>query len=79
MVLSLVFKGNGMICLLIGGGEVAWRKLELLLAAGCAVTVIAPKIHDCIRSKIGAQKIRWIERGFSGGDCRGYHLVIAAT
>jgi uroporphyrin-III C-methyltransferase/precorrin-2 dehydrogenase/sirohydrochlorin ferrochelatase len=79
MVLPLVFKGKGMSCLLIGGGEVAWHKLELLLAAGCAVTVIAPQIHDCIRSEIGVQGMRWIERGFHGGDCRGYHLVIAAT
>ena len=66
-------------CLLIGGGEVAWHKLELLLAEGCAVTVLAPQIHECIRSQVGKQKIRWIERGFCSGDCRGYHLVIAAT
>jgi uroporphyrin-III C-methyltransferase / precorrin-2 dehydrogenase / sirohydrochlorin ferrochelatase len=79
MFLPLVFKGAGMRCLIIGGGDVAWRKVELLLTAGCAVTVIAPCIHDGIRSVVDTQSARWVEREFQSGDCRGYQLVIAAT
>ena len=79
MFLPLVFKGAGMRCLIIGGGDVAWRKVELLLSAGCAVTVIAPCIHYGIRSAVDAQSVRWVEREFQSGDCRGYQLVIAAT
>jgi uroporphyrin-III C-methyltransferase / precorrin-2 dehydrogenase / sirohydrochlorin ferrochelatase len=79
MFLPLVFKGAGMSCLVIGGGDVAWRKVELLLAAGCAVTVIAPRIHDGIRSSVESQGVRWVAREFQNGDCRGYHLVVAAT
>jgi uroporphyrin-III C-methyltransferase / precorrin-2 dehydrogenase / sirohydrochlorin ferrochelatase len=55
------------------------RKLELLIAAGCAVTVISPSIHDGVRSAIDAKSVRWINREFRSGDCIGYQLVIAAT
>jgi uroporphyrin-III C-methyltransferase / precorrin-2 dehydrogenase / sirohydrochlorin ferrochelatase len=79
MFLPLIFKGAGMRCLIIGGGDVAWRKVELLLTAGCAVTVIAPHIHNSIRSAVDTQSVRWVAREFQSGDCRGYQLVVAAT
>jgi uroporphyrin-III C-methyltransferase / precorrin-2 dehydrogenase / sirohydrochlorin ferrochelatase len=79
MYLPLVFKGDGLRCLIIGGGEVALRKLELMLEAGCEVTVLAPHIHDEVQSAIAARGVRRIAREFCGGDCRGYQLVIAAT
>jgi siroheme synthase-like protein len=79
MFLPLGFKSNGMRCLIIGGGEVAWRKLELLAAGDCAVTVIAPQIHEGIRCKADLKLVCWVEREFCSGDCRGSQLVIAAT
>jgi uroporphyrin-III C-methyltransferase/precorrin-2 dehydrogenase/sirohydrochlorin ferrochelatase len=79
MYLPLVFKGAGMHCLIVGGGEVALRKVELLSAADCAVTVVAPHIHDGIQSAIETKGVRWIAREFRSGDCSGYQLVIAAT
>jgi len=79
MYLSLAFKGDGLRCLIVGGGEVALRKLELLLETGCAVTVISPRIDDGIRSAVAAKGVQWIAREFCAGDCRGYQLVIAAT
>jgi uroporphyrin-III C-methyltransferase / precorrin-2 dehydrogenase / sirohydrochlorin ferrochelatase len=79
MYLPLVFKGNGLRCLIVGGGEVALRKLELLLDTGCDVTVLAPRIHNSIQSAIAEQGVCWIPREFRSGDCRGYQLVIAAT
>ena len=79
MYLSLAFKGDGLRCLIIGGGEVALRKMELLLDAGCEATVIAPRIHDGIQSAIAARGVYWMPREFRRGDCRGYQLVIAAT
>jgi uroporphyrin-III C-methyltransferase/precorrin-2 dehydrogenase/sirohydrochlorin ferrochelatase len=79
MFLPLMFKSDGVRCLIIGGGDVALRKVELLLAAGCMVTVLAPRIHDDIQSAIKTQGVRWIAREFRSGDCSGYQLVIAAT
>ena len=79
MYLPLMFKSDGMRCLIIGGGEVAWRKLELLLKMKCNVTIISPRIGEGIRSAIDDQKARWIARNYQEGDCHGYQLVIAAT
>jgi uroporphyrin-III C-methyltransferase / precorrin-2 dehydrogenase / sirohydrochlorin ferrochelatase len=79
MFLPLIFKGTGMRCLIIGGGDIAWHKVELLLTAGCAVTVIAPHIQNNIRSAVDTQCVSWVARKFQSGDCRGYQLVVAAT
>jgi len=79
MYLPLAFKGAGMRCLIIGGGEVALRKLLFLTGAGCRVTVIAPRIHSEIRSAVTGLGMEWMAREFAPGDCRGYQLVIAAT
>jgi siroheme synthase-like protein len=79
MYLPLAFKGTGMRCLIIGGGDVACRKLEFLSAADCEVTLVAPRVNNEIQSAIATKCVRWIAREYAPGDCRGYQLVIAAT
>jgi uroporphyrin-III C-methyltransferase/precorrin-2 dehydrogenase/sirohydrochlorin ferrochelatase len=79
MYLPLLFRSSGMRCLIVGGGEVAWHKVEILSAADCAITVIAPQVHGGIQSEIKNGRVNWIERKFRDGDCIGYRLVVAAT
>ena len=79
MFLPLVFKTSGLRCLIVGGGEVGCRKVEMLSDLGCAVTVIAPRIHDGIRNRVESRTAQWIEREYQSGDCRGFQLVVAAT
>jgi uroporphyrin-III C-methyltransferase / precorrin-2 dehydrogenase / sirohydrochlorin ferrochelatase len=79
MFLPLYFETDGLTCLIIGGGRVAARKVEMLLAASCALTVIAPQIDDRIRTYVDRCLLTWHAREYSGGDCRGFRLVIAAT
>jgi precorrin-2 dehydrogenase/sirohydrochlorin ferrochelatase len=62
-------------CVVVGGGEVAARKVEGLVAAGADVVVIAPRIDERIR-RSGAQ-LR--ERVYQPGDLDGAWLGIAAT
>jgi precorrin-2 dehydrogenase/sirohydrochlorin ferrochelatase len=70
---NLVVQGRR--CVVVGGGEVAARKVAGLVAAGADVTVIAPKIDDRIRHS-GAGLL---ERDYRQGDLDGAWLAIAAT
>ncbi|MEO7205764.1 MAG: siroheme synthase CysG [Steroidobacteraceae bacterium] len=65
--------------LIVGGGEVALRKLALLMRSGAKVTVIAPKILPEINERAAAGKIRAVVREFVPGDLDGARLVIVAT
>jgi precorrin-2 dehydrogenase len=67
------------LCLIIGGGEVAARKIEPLLACGAKVRVISPTVGDGIRNLAENGKIEWRRRGFRTGDLQGAFLVFAAT
>lgn len=64
-------------CLVVGGGSIAKRKIELLLRSHANVTVIAPKIQDEIKALIPAPIC--IYREFSSTDLDNIVLVIAAT
>src|SRR5690606_9845607 len=70
---------DGRRCLLVGGGEVAARKLRLLLKARAVVTVVAPRVGDEIAGLAERGEVRWIRRGFAPEDVSGQAVVLAAT
>ena len=61
--------------LLVGGGELALRKLRLLRKAGAEVTVVAPRILPEIEASAAALR----RRGFVDGDVNGQTIIFAAT
>ncbi len=65
--------------LVVGGGEVACRKIELLLQAGARITVVAPDLHDRLRVLQAQGGIRWIDGCFAPAMLDGQCFVIAAT
>ncbi len=67
---------DGRPCLVVGGGDVATRKVEGLIASGAHVHVIAPRVGEAIRS---LPDVTWEERPYRSSDVAGYRLVIAAT
>jgi precorrin-2 dehydrogenase / sirohydrochlorin ferrochelatase len=74
---NLVLTGRP--CLVVGGGRVALRKVEGLLACGAAVTVVAPIVDPGIRGLKGDVTVH--ERSYEPGEAAsgGYRLVITAT
>ncbi|VFM94969.1 MAG: uroporphyrin-III C-methyltransferase / precorrin-2 dehydrogenase / sirohydrochlorin ferrochelatase [Candidatus Kentron sp. G] len=66
-------------CLVVGGGEVAARKVALLLQAGALVTVAAPGLGATLTRMREQGRIEHRARAFSPGDLDGRYLVIAAT
>ena len=63
----------------VGGGEVAARKVETLLDCGAEVTVISPDLHPALRSLLDAGRLRHIGRDYRTGDLEGYTLAIVGT
>ena len=63
----------------IGGGTVAARKVEGLLAAGIQVKVISPVLVPDLQSAVDAGEITYIKRVYQQGDLEGAYLAIAAT
>lgn len=82
-------------CLIVGGGNVAYRKVIVMLDFGAKVTVVAEDICDELRKltiddiaskdKSGSytankeNRITFIKRRFERKDCDGMEMVIAAT
>jgi precorrin-2 dehydrogenase / sirohydrochlorin ferrochelatase len=62
-----------------GGGIIAERKVDALLACGASVRVIAPDATDRLTTLAGSGTIELWLRAYRPGDCRGAFVVIAAT
>ncbi|MEM7358603.1 MAG: siroheme synthase CysG [Pseudomonadota bacterium] len=65
-------------CLMVGGGEVALRKIRLMSSAGAKITVVAPQISESLQAEFGDQ-LHIIERPFKDEDIGDYRLITAAT
>jgi len=82
---GLVVKGRR--CLVVGGGRVAARKIDALLACGAAVTVVAPEVHEALEAlgrsgaiaAIDEAPLRVEVRPYRAGEAAEYSLVVAAT
>lgn len=66
-------------CAVVGGGEVASRKISLLLDAGALVTVYSPALGDTIRRWAEEGKIRHVPGDFRPEMLEDCVLAIAAT
>jgi siroheme synthase-like protein len=63
-------------CLVVGGGPVASRRAERLVASGGRVTVVAPRTVGTIDDNRAIEVVR---RPYRRGEAAQYHLVITAT
>jgi uroporphyrin-III C-methyltransferase/precorrin-2 dehydrogenase/sirohydrochlorin ferrochelatase len=70
---------RGRRCAVIGGGEVAARKVSLLLEAGGAVAVYSPKLCAALAELRDAGRLQHVAERFSEGMLDGCAIAIAAT
>jgi uroporphyrin-III C-methyltransferase / precorrin-2 dehydrogenase / sirohydrochlorin ferrochelatase len=73
------FDLNGQKVLVVGGGEVALRKVCLLERAGALITLVAPQIAPELEDRAAAGKLKLEIREFIPADLDGARLVIVAT
>ncbi len=70
---------RGRRCVVVGGGSVGARKASALLAAGAAVTVVAPQVCPALRALAKDGSVTHIAEPFTPAHLEEAFLVIAAT
>ncbi|HEX9819974.1 MAG TPA: bifunctional precorrin-2 dehydrogenase/sirohydrochlorin ferrochelatase [Methylomirabilota bacterium] len=66
-------------CVVVGGGAVAERRIEGLLAAGAVVTVVSPTLTPVLAEMAAGGRIRHRARPYRCGDLDGAALALTAT
>lgn len=70
---------HGRRVVVVGGGNVARRRVPKLLAAGARVELISPEVAPELRSLADAGALVWQAREFTASDLDGAWYVLAAT
>ena len=77
--LPIFFNIKNRHCVVIGGGDVAMRKVSMLLKASAAITLYSPEICHELQDLVDAQKITFVQTNFAPNQLQGACMVIAAT
>ncbi len=67
------------ICLVIGGGKVAERKVRMLLECGARVRVVARDLTEWLKEQVKSGSVEFVGEDFAPVQIEGTRLVIAAT
>jgi hydroxymethylbilane synthase len=78
-MLAISLRPDGRRAVIVGGGNVAARKAESLVAAGFPVFVVAERIGDRLRTFLAKHSASYAERCYDRGDLSAAALVVAAT
>jgi uroporphyrin-III C-methyltransferase/precorrin-2 dehydrogenase/sirohydrochlorin ferrochelatase len=63
----------------VGGGQVAHRRVAGLLEARAVVTVVAPEVTPALEALVAPGSMTWIPRRYQAGDLDGAWYAVAAT
>jgi siroheme synthase-like protein len=77
--LALYVELEGALCVCVGGGNVAARRVASLLHAQVRVRVIAPHILPQIAALANEPALELVPRAYQDGDVQGARLVVVAT
>ncbi|WP_298978215.1 siroheme synthase CysG [uncultured Psychrobacter sp.] len=75
----LFFKLDNRKVLIVGGGDVALRKADLLSRAGAAITIVAPSICDELHALLSNEKHTLIYENYNKKYMQGARVIIAGT
>ncbi|MFJ2019896.1 uroporphyrinogen-III C-methyltransferase [Streptomyces nodosus] len=63
----------------LGGGQVAQRRLPALIAAGADVLLVSPEATPSVEALADAGRITWLKRPYEPGDLEGAWYALIAT
>lgn len=75
----LLYDIEGKCALVVGGGEVAQRKVETLLEFGARVYLVTKDLREGLKALIESDSVGYLGSRFEEGHLDGMSLVIAAT
>jgi uroporphyrin-III C-methyltransferase/precorrin-2 dehydrogenase/sirohydrochlorin ferrochelatase len=70
---------RGRSCLVVGGGDIALRKVRLLTSAGAKITIVAPEFSHALTGFSGENGHQLVARPFRPSDVLGHWLAVSAT
>jgi siroheme synthase-like protein len=70
---------KGRRCVVVGGGQVALRKVEALLEHGASVELVSPHPSPELNKLAEGGELKLLRRGYQAGDLEGALIAIAAT
>ncbi|CAC9555841.1 Precorrin-2 oxidase (EC 1.3.1.76) @ Sirohydrochlorin ferrochelatase activity of CysG (EC 4.99.1.4) / Uroporphyrinogen-III methyltransferase (EC 2.1.1.107) [uncultured Gammaproteobacteria bacterium] len=66
-------------CLIVGGGDIAYRKINLLLKANAQITCVSPACCDGVIQLAKDNKINLLTKAFEASDVKTQVLIVSAT
>jgi len=70
---------SGWRCLVVGGGQVAYRKVKTLVEYGAKVDVLAPELTSPVQELVDKGSVDYIAHEFREDILDGYAMVMVAT
>src|SRR5215210_7718980 len=70
---------HGRRVVVVGGGQVAHRRVAGLLEAGARVTVVSPAVTPALEAMVEPGRLTWIPLRYTPGDLLGAWYAVAAT
>ncbi len=77
--LPIFLRIQGQKALVVGGGQVAVRKVSMLMRAGAKIVLVAPDVEPALRDLLKDNNHTVLEKGFEPADLEDARIVIAAT
>lgn len=77
--LPIFIKLKGRRCLVVGGGEVALRKVTMLLKADAEILLVAPALHESLQQLAAEKRIQVVMETYQPVYLQEACLVVAAT
>ena len=67
------------LCVVVGGGDVAARKITLLANANANILVVSPEVSPATRRLLDLPTVQLAQKTFEPSDLDGAFLVVVAT
>ena len=77
--LPIFFNISRRLCVVIGGGDVAVRKVSMLLKASGHIKLISPEICAELQAMVDDGRIEWLQAAYEKNHLQGACMVVAAT